>query len=109
MNDVLAIAGDNLLSPIVLSFVLGLVAAFLRSDLSIPEAIAKGLSIYLLFAIGLKGGVEVASQGLNTQIAMALLAGLALSALLPVVIGVLVLSGLGIIVLMVLYLRSRAR
>ncbi|MEE4331467.1 MAG: sodium-dependent bicarbonate transport family permease [Wenzhouxiangella sp.] len=84
MNDVLAIAGDNLLSPIVLSFVLGLVAAFLRSDLSIPEAIAKGLSIYLLFAIGLKGGVEVASQGLNTQIAMALLAGLALSALLPV-------------------------
>jgi hypothetical protein len=84
MNDVLAIAGDNLLSPIVLSFVLGLVAAFLRSDLSIPEAIAKGLSIYLLFAIGLKGGVEVASQGLNVQIALALLAGLVLSALLPV-------------------------
>ena len=84
MSEILGIAGDNLLSPIILSFVLGLGAALVRSDLSIPEAVAKGLSIYLLFAIGLKGGVEIASQGLDGRIAMALMAGLMLSALIPV-------------------------
>ena len=79
----LDLAAQNLLSPIVLSFVLGLIAAGLRSDLSVPEAIAKGLSIYLLFAIGYKGGVEVASAGLDLRLAFALLAGVGLSALLP--------------------------
>ena len=53
----LDLAAANLLSPIVLSFALGLIAALARSDLSVPEAVAKGLSIYLLFAIGFKGGV----------------------------------------------------
>jgi hypothetical protein len=49
----------NLLSPVILSFWLGLLAGFTRSDLQIPDAIAKGLSVYLIFAIGLKGGVIV--------------------------------------------------
>lgn len=57
------LAIDNLLSPIVLSFVLGVAAALARSDLSVPEAVAKGLSIYLLFAIGFKGGVSVSITG----------------------------------------------
>ncbi len=83
MNEALALAGQNLLSPIVLSFALGLVAALARSDLSIPEAVAKGLSIYLLFAIGLKGGVEVANQGLGPELALGLLAGFVLSASIP--------------------------
>lgn len=83
MSEILAITGQNLLSPIVLSFVLGLVAALVRSDLTIPEAVAKGLSIYLLFAIGLKGGVEVATTGLNARIGVGLLAGFMLSALIP--------------------------
>ena len=83
MNEVLALAGQNLLSPVVLAFVLGLVAALARSDLSIPEAMAKGLSIYLLFAIGLKGGVEVAATGLNAQIGLGLVVGVILSAALP--------------------------
>lgn len=81
----LDLAAQNLLSPIVLSFVLGLVAAGLRSDLSVPEAIAKGLSIYLLFAIGYKGGVEVAAAGLDLRLAFGLLAGVGLSAFLPLV------------------------
>ncbi|MFP4207747.1 MAG: sodium-dependent bicarbonate transport family permease [Wenzhouxiangella sp.] len=79
----LELAAHNLLSPIVLSFVLGLVAAGLRSDLSVPEAVAKGLSIYLLFAIGYKGGVEVAAAGLDARLGLALLAGVGLSATLP--------------------------
>ncbi|MEM6795776.1 MAG: sodium-dependent bicarbonate transport family permease [Acidobacteriota bacterium] len=52
---------QNLLSPMVLAFVLGTVAGLLRSDLRIPEAMHTSLSIYLLFAIGLKGGAGLAT------------------------------------------------
>ncbi|MEM8579080.1 MAG: sodium-dependent bicarbonate transport family permease [Pseudomonadota bacterium] len=85
MEQALALAAQNLLSPIILSFALGLAAALARSDLSIPEAVAKGMSIYLLFAIGFKGGAAVADHGLDLRLGMALLAGVILSALLPLV------------------------
>ena len=52
---------QNLVSPVVLAFVLGLVARWVRSDLEIPSAIYQGMSIYLLFAIGLKGGVALSN------------------------------------------------
>ena len=83
MPEILALAASNIVSPIVLSFALGLGAALARSDLSIPEAVAKGLSIYLLFAIGFKGGVGVADHGIEARLGLTLLAGIALSALLP--------------------------
>lgn len=83
--DILALAGANLLSPMVLCFALGLAAAFARSDLSVPEAAAKLLSLYLLFAIGFKGGVSVNESGLTLRLALALLAGVALSALIPLI------------------------
>ncbi len=51
----------NLLSPIVLAFVLGVVAGLIRSELELPEPVLKLLAIYLLFSIGLKGGVELAA------------------------------------------------
>lgn len=85
MDGILALAGANLISPIVLSFALGLFAALARSDLTIPEAVAKGMSIYLLFAIGFKGGVAVASHGIDVTLGLSLVAGVALSALLPLV------------------------
>lgn len=50
---------QNLISPVVLAFVLGMIARWIRSDLEIPSAIYQGMSIYLLFAIGLKGGVAL--------------------------------------------------
>lgn len=50
---------SNLLSPVVLCFLLGAVAALLKSDLELPDAFVTALSIYLLLAIGLKGGVEL--------------------------------------------------
>jgi hypothetical protein len=50
----------NLLSPVVLAFALGALATLLRSDLRIPDALYESLSIYLLLAIGLKGGVALA-------------------------------------------------
>lgn len=83
MGDIFALAADNLISPIVLSFALGLAAALARSDLSIPEAIAKAMSIYLLFAIGFKGGVSVADHGVDLSLGLSLLGGIVLSALLP--------------------------
>ncbi len=69
---------DNLLSPVVLCFALGIAARLLRSDLSIPEPVYQGLSIYLLLAIGLKGGsaLAVASPAeVALPAAMTLLAG----------------------------------
>ncbi len=82
--DVWSLAAGNLLSPPILFFALGLVAAFVRSDLSVPEAVAKAMSLYLVMAIGFKGGCEMANSPLGWTVAGALLAGLVLSALLPV-------------------------
>ncbi|XUU60018.1 sodium-dependent bicarbonate transport family permease [Erythrobacter sp. HA6-11] len=70
-------------SPVVLFFVLGLLAAFAKSDLAIPEAIAKGMSLYLMAAIGLKGGVAVSKSGIDTYVLSALAAGIAASFLIP--------------------------
>jgi uncharacterized protein len=75
---------DVLFSPVILFFVLGVLAAALRSDLTIPEPIAKGMSIYLMAAIGLKGGTEVAESGLTGGLALAALIGVALSCLIPI-------------------------
>lgn len=83
MDLILAAALDNLLSPVILAFILGIFAGAVRSDLQIPEAIAKGISIYLMFAIGLKGGVSLAEAGDALAILPALVAALALSFLLP--------------------------
>ncbi len=74
---------DTLTSPVILFFVLGLFAALIKSDLAIPEAFAKAMSIYLMAAIGLKGGVEVAGSGFTADLAGAALLGLALSFLIP--------------------------
>lgn len=61
MTDLLT---ASLLSPVVLAFLLGAVARLIRSDLEIPETLYQALSIYLLFAIGLKGGVALSATPL---------------------------------------------
>ncbi|VAW99323.1 putative sodium-dependent bicarbonate transporter, partial [hydrothermal vent metagenome] len=50
------------LDPIVLFFILGLIAGILRSELRLPPAIYEGLTVLLLISIGLKGGIELAKQ-----------------------------------------------
>lgn len=67
-TDILTLALDNLLSPVILFFVLGIAAGASQSDLSIPESVAKALSLYLMLAIGFKGGVAVAEHGLDTRL-----------------------------------------
>ncbi|MGA9254710.1 MAG: sodium-dependent bicarbonate transport family permease [Roseobacter sp.] len=85
MDQILSLAATNLLSPIILSFALGVAASLARSDLSVPEAAAKALSIYLLFAIGFKGGVSVAAHGIDAKLGLTLVAGIILSAGLPII------------------------
>lgn len=74
---------DTLLSPVILFFALGVLAAAVRSDLAIPEAMAKAMSLFLMAAIGLKGGVQVSEAGLSEGMIAAGLAGLVLSFALP--------------------------
>lgn len=83
MSEIFDLALANLISPIILSFALGLAAALARSDLTIPEAVAKGMSIYLLFAIGFKGGAAVAANGVDAKLLSAVGAGIVLSFGLP--------------------------
>ncbi len=72
----------NLLSPIVLAFVLGVVASLVRSDLEFPEALYSSLSIYLLLAIGLKGGAELSATPFG-EFALPVAATLTLGVLTP--------------------------
>jgi uncharacterized protein len=73
----------TLFSPMVLFFGLGAFAAIARSDLTVPEAAGKLMAIYLMVAIGLKGGVAVAAEGVTGDLVVAALIGLALSLVLP--------------------------
>lgn len=63
--DIVEIIQANLLTPIILFFILGIVAARVKSDLKIPDAISSFLPIYLLAAIGLHGGIEMRASGLQ--------------------------------------------
>lgn len=74
----------NLLSPIVLAFVLGIIAGVIKSELELPEAVLKLLAIYLLFSIGLKGGTELAAVKFS-DIADLLGVTLALTIAIPVI------------------------
>lgn len=61
--DFLELIQSNLLTPIVLFFIFGIIAARIKSDLKIPDAISEFLPIYLLAAIGLHGGIEMRNTG----------------------------------------------
>ena len=74
----------NLLTPPILLFMLGMAATLLRSDLDIPQPVTRGLSLYLLFSIGMHGGVELARSGFELRLLMPLAAGMIASALIPV-------------------------
>lgn len=72
----------NLVDPAILFFVVGVLAGLVRSNLEIPPAISRFLSMYLLMALGLKGGFALAASGLNAQV----VAGLGLAVVLAVVV-----------------------
>lgn len=64
MNEAHALLVQNLLSPLVLAFVVGIVATLIRSELEFPQPVLNAISIYLVFAIALKGGTELAAGSL---------------------------------------------
>jgi len=66
--DILELIQSNLLTPIVLFFLFGIIAARIKSDLKIPDAISEFLPIYLLAAIGLHGGIEMRNTGFETML-----------------------------------------
>jgi hypothetical protein len=72
----------NLVDPAILFFVIGVLAGLVRSNLEIPPAISRFLSMYLLMALGLKGGFALAASGLNAQV----VAGLGIAVVLAVVV-----------------------
>ena len=74
---------NTLLDPAILFFVFGVLAGAFKSNLEIPRSIAKFLSLYLLMALGLKGGFALAKSGMNTSIAISLGAALLMAFLVP--------------------------
>lgn len=77
--EILELIQANLLTPIILFFLFGIIAARIKSDLKIPEAISEFLPIYLLAAIGLHGGIEMRNTGFeNMLIPMSVAIGLSL-------------------------------
>jgi hypothetical protein len=81
----LDIALNNLLSPPVLFFVLGLFAAIVRSDLDLPAPIPKLLSLLLLMSIGFKGGVGLASSPFSSEVVTVLGLAMLLACVVPVI------------------------
>lgn len=75
---------SNLTNPTLLFFILGLFATFIKSDLEIPAPTFKFLSIYLLFSIGFKGGVEFSKEPLSLELMTTMGAGLLLSVIIPI-------------------------
>ncbi len=74
---------SNILNPPVLFFFLGMTAVLVKSDLEIPPPIPKLFSLYLLLAIGFKGGVELTKSGINQQVILTLVAAIAMACAVP--------------------------
>ncbi len=74
---------DNLTNPALLFFILGILAVYLKSDLEIPPNSSKFISLYLLFAIGFKGGQELSHEELNWEIAWSMVFGIFISLAIP--------------------------
>jgi hypothetical protein len=74
---------SNLTNPTLLFFMLGIIAALVKSDLQIPAQSIKFISLYLLFSIGFKGGQELAHSEFSMEIVYSMMAGVGISALIP--------------------------
>ena len=74
---------SNITNPTLLFFLLGILATIVHSDLKIPESTSKFISLYLLFAIGFKGGQELAHSAFSSEIIYSIIFGVILSAVVP--------------------------
>ena len=76
---------NHLLDPAILFFVLGLAAGLLRSNLEVPAPLSRFLSLYLLMALGLKGGFALAQSGWTAEVSAALGCALILAVAVPAI------------------------
>ncbi|MES2729828.1 MAG: sodium-dependent bicarbonate transport family permease [Pseudomonadota bacterium] len=91
--DIFADLSQNLLSPAILFFFLGVLAGVAKSDLSVPDSISRYFALYLMMAIGFKGGVALAqTPQIDGPVIVLGLAGLAFSLTMPV-LGYMLLRG----------------
>lgn len=74
---------SNILNPPILFFFLGMLAIFVKSDLEIPAPVPKLFSLYLLFAIGFKGGVELVKSGIDQSVLLTMLAAMLMACVVP--------------------------
>jgi hypothetical protein len=74
---------QSFLDPAILFFVFGILAGAVKSNLEIPPPISRFLSLYLLMALGLKGGFALAESGLTREVAVSLACALALAVIVP--------------------------
>ena len=74
---------NSITNPTLLFFILGVLATIVKSDLEIPQSTSRFISLYLLFAIGFKGGQELQHSGFNAEILKALTVCMAFAALVP--------------------------
>lgn len=74
---------NNFMDPAILFFLFGVAAGLVKSNLEIPAPISKFLSLYLLMALGLKGGFALAHSGLSLEVVKGLSAALLLAILIP--------------------------
>ena len=87
---------SNLTNPVLLFFVLGIIATAVKSDLKIPENSSKFISLYLLFAIGFKGGQELSHSQFDTEILYSIIFAILLSALVPIYVFLLLKKKVGV-------------
>lgn len=76
---------QNILDPAILFFVFGVVAGTVRSNLEIPPQISRFLSLYLLMALGLKGGFALAKSGMTADVVASLGCAVALAIIVPAI------------------------
>ena len=74
---------QNLIDPVILFFIVGVLAGAVKSNLEIPPAISRFLALYLLMALGLKGGFALSHSGLTAQVALSLGVAVLLAILIP--------------------------
>lgn len=75
---------QSFFDPAILFFVFGILAGSLKSNLEIPPQISRFLSLYLLMALGLKGGFALAKSGMTTEVLISLGAAVCMATLVPV-------------------------
>ncbi|MBE9033926.1 sodium-dependent bicarbonate transport family permease [aff. Roholtiella sp. LEGE 12411] len=75
---------SNILSPPILFFFLGMSAVIFKSDLEIPQPLPKLFSLYLLLAIGFKGGAELVRSGISQEVVLTLFAAIMMATIVPI-------------------------